>query len=203
MIDLLPSLGRHLQPPQVCAPFSLVRFSPLFESFRKLRSRNVQPSAAYRLTYRVPDDLLWGLATAFDYDEALPLRTRAYRYRLRAEVRTWQRGSGAGKCSLEQRKDGRLVLTDGRQGRPATRELDDLEALVLLQGREAMSLSQLVAAARQDLPPGQDLEADMADRLARLLAERVMVRVGERYLSLVAPEGAQPVTVGRREAARS
>jgi ribosomal peptide maturation radical SAM protein 1 len=92
MIELLPSL-RQLQPPQVCAPLSLVRFSPLFESFRELGIHNVRPSAAYRLTYRVPDDLMWGLAGAFDFDEELSLVRRALRYRLRSEVRAWQNES--------------------------------------------------------------------------------------------------------------
>lgn len=89
MIELVPSL-RHLSAPQVCAPLTLVRFSPLFESHATLGYRNVRPSRAYRLMYPVAERLLWGLASAFDHDEDLPLRTRAYRYRLRAEVRRWQ-----------------------------------------------------------------------------------------------------------------
>ena len=181
MIELLPSL-KHLEPPRVCTVLSLVRFSPLFESMSRQAASAVRPSLAYRLTYGLPEGLLRDVASAFDFDDAVPKgRARAYRYRLRAEVRSWQE-KGGGDCDLVRSDHGTVKLVDTRGRPPIARELDGLESFVLLETHRPRTQSQLEAvmpaAVRQVFGDG------LEECLGRLVSQKLLARSGVRFLSL-------------------
>ena len=187
ILELLPSI-RFLQPPESCARLCLDRFSPYFEAHGSWGFRGVRPHDSYRRVYDVDDELLWELADTFDYEETLTLMRRAYRYRLRADVRDWQGDKEPGELRVSRSDAGRLVLRDSRPGAMAPLyELDSLERLLYLACDEAQTRDRLDELARARFGGQSRLSARVGRMLDRFVERRLMVRVGDAYLSLALP----------------
>lgn len=190
MLVLLPAI-RFLQPPASCAPLCLDRFSPYFEAYERWGFAGVRPHAPYAIVYPLDDELLWQLADSFDYEESLPLLVRACRYRLRAEVRSWQCAPDPGEVLLHPVASGCLEIRDTRHcAMGPTLRLSRLEEAVCLACGSPRSLAELEEVVRSSCPPGSAASMGLGEALERLLEARVLVRAGGRFLSLALPSGA-------------
>ena len=187
MLGLLPALG-PLDPPEGCGPVRLDRFSAYADHPEKYGIGELEPLTPYRYLYPFPKRSLARIAYAFEYSlggvDDPWMRARP----LVAAIAGWQSRRERGEVRLLSGPDGSATLLDTRPEASAPRRpLDPLEAAVYRACadicRRAL-LDDLVATA---LPGSGATAADIDAALARFVRERVMVRDGERYLSLALP----------------
>jgi len=179
MAALIDSIT-HLKPPRGFGGIRLDRFSPNYVSADELGLTNVRPDRSYSLIYDLPDDQLAGLAYYFEHDYADGRNPSAYVDSTRDSVRAWQREHRPGGLASVDHGD-RLAVWDFRRG--AARRLtvlDGVERSVYVhcdRHRTRQSIDELLT----DLgATGFPLDA----LLLRLVAERLMLAVDGRYLSL-------------------
>jgi ribosomal peptide maturation radical SAM protein 1 len=167
----------HLDPPNVCTPFRLDRFSPLFMRAEKMGISEVRPARAYELLYELPPECVRGLAYYFEFDYRDGREPSAYTAGLRVAVSEWQR-----------RRRGDLVFVGGE------------EATTIVDTRAGGRRELRLAGVEQDLyrycakaRPLPKLEEEFASELGpqgllELLdgwvGTRLMLHLDERYLAL-------------------
>ena len=189
MLRMTPAL-RFLPPPQVCQTLSVDRYSPFFEDPVGHGFGALKPLAPYSHLYPMPEEDLLDVAYAFEYKCAPGVDLPPVAARLEAEMRAWRKESGLGELRCARGADGSRALVDARPGGPRrTRRLD--------------LLGQTIYAACEDICSRRDLDARIAAALdeasgaararvdgllADLVAERLMVTQGDRYLSLALPD---------------
>jgi ribosomal peptide maturation radical SAM protein 1 len=187
MARLVPSLT-HLAPPLSLGEIRLSRFSPNFVEAARLGLVDVAPISSYRHVYPLPDRALANLASFFDcagpdrrdVDESVDLLEKA--------VARWTRVSKRSDLfSVEV--DGKLLLWDLR---PAARE-----PLTILEGPDkrlyracdrVRSLGDLARIVSGSKPGPRSLDR-VETRLDGLLARRLVLKDGKRYLALAVPVG--------------
>jgi ribosomal peptide maturation radical SAM protein 1 len=179
MARLLPLLT-HLTPPQSSKSIRLDRFSPNFEQGPALGFEDVEPCPAYRHIYPFPEEALRNLAYHFAFRYPDGRDVGAYTAPLEREIERWQ--------AVHQ--DSELVCADRGTElwiwdlRPAASE-----ALTVLTGLERNlylacdGVRGLRRLAEQTAAPADEIE----ERLEPLLERGLMVRQGDRVLSLAIP----------------
>lgn len=200
MAGLFPLLS-HLQPPVVCIPIRIDRFSPNFFAAEQMGFTSLTPYPAYRHVYPWPEEELSRLAYYFEYEYAGGQDPETYVGPARDAARLWQeihpRSRLLGAMTAE-----RLILWDSRP--VATRpthvlEGDEAGIYRLFDGIRTRR-GALEAWEREgdgSLSPGR-LDA----LLERWLEERILIGQGDRYLALaLIPD--EPEAGGVRSAAAS
>jgi ribosomal peptide maturation radical SAM protein 1 len=176
MAELLPLLT-HLTPPQSAKAIRLDRFSPNFEQGPALGFEDVEPCPAYRHIYPFPEEALRNLAYHFAFRYPDGRDVGAYTAPLERQIERWQavhRESGL-FCAD---RGGELWIWDLRPGAS--------EALTVLKGLERAlylacdSVRGLRRLAEETEAPADEIE----ERLEPLLERGLMVRQGDRLLSL-------------------
>lgn len=187
MARLIPAL-HSLPAPTMCIPMQLDRFSPFFDQAATYGIEDVRPAEAYSHIYPWPEEDLLRVAYTFDYRRDRSLLRRAHIRRLEDEVGLWQRQEGL--LTLSFRRDGCAAAVV--ETRPGTAErvvlLDELDTSLYAACDDIGVLDDLVRRATHHLAGTPCPQADVAvlveSRLRRLVDERILVRVGERFLSL-------------------
>jgi ribosomal peptide maturation radical SAM protein 1 len=183
-----------LQPPSSQGSLSLDRFSPFFERPVVHGFRDARPLAAYHHVYPLPPSSLAKIAHAYDYDYRDDVERPAAAGGLHDEVAVWQGLREAGELRCAERPDG-LRLFDSRPGaRAHVWRLDRLAERLYREAADIASEGRLVQAGRQVLGDEPDAGQTIRRRLDDLVGDRLMVRSGERYLSLALPERAERST---------
>jgi hypothetical protein len=164
MASLVPSIF-HLQPPAILTPVLLVRFSPLFEQSQQWGLKSIRAHAGYRSVYPFGQEDLDELAYFFDYDFDGRDAVATYIAPLRLEIQAWQQAWQQQEppvLAYERQTGGGIVIRDTRPCRLSYR--------VELQGESR----------------GEEYSGDSVLRrhLDELCAGRLMLREGDRYLSL-------------------
>lgn len=187
MLEMLPAV-RFLAAPRVSQAVSVDRFSPYAEDPRRYGIRRLRSLTPYRYLYPFPERVLRSIAYAFEYecdrDHALPDVSES----LESAAGRWCRETALGelRVAADGDGDGRLVLVDNRPGAARRRtELDELESLLYRACDDIGERADLVSRAGS-AHPNWDAPS-VAGALASLVARRLMVRSGERYLSLALP----------------
>jgi ribosomal peptide maturation radical SAM protein 1 len=179
--DLVPLLV-HLPPPGGIAPIRLDRFSPNFTHAEEYGFTNVRPLAPYRFVYDVPDHALQNLAYYFAHDYAQPMDLSSYVAGVEAQLKTWRRV--AGSYELLAIDDGDvLTLVDTRPRATPVVVLTGLDRSIYLACDAVTDLERLERA----LPPAS--RAAIADRLASMVARRIVLEDAGQYLALAVPLG--------------
>jgi ribosomal peptide maturation radical SAM protein 1 len=183
MAELLPSLT-HLEPPAGFGQIRLDRFSPYFAAPAESGLVNVRANLAYRHIFPFPPATLDRLAYHFDYDYADGRQPQSYTAAVKAEIEVWlARHEGA---RLELRlADERVELRDSRPAaaRPLT-VLEGAASLAYLALDSGATPRAVQAALQPALGPATPTLEQLGGWLEAWLADRLVMREGERYLSL-------------------
>ncbi len=206
MLRLLPSL--HFLAAPTLETLSVDRYSPCFEEPQSHGIARLSPLAPYRYLYPFPEPALAEIAYAFDYEcspgcappdvaEALERELSRWRHestqgelRVAGEPRVADGGGGddRGGDSVDGGGvdgGGRMTLLDRRPGAvERTVELDELETFLYRACDDIGELSALRSQAGDALPGRALPNGEVEAALASLVERRLMVRDGERYLSL-------------------
>lgn len=182
MLELMAALV-HLPPPGGSGRLRLDRFSPHFDQAEQFGICDIQPLEVYRHIYPLKPDAMAGIAYFFDYDYKTRPEFAAYESSLQAAIDRWRANRTAVLQATEE--DGFLHIVDTRAGVPGTRwTLDGWRAEVYRQCDRACTAKWLHVTLRSQLgdpPPGLE---EMDRFLAACIAEGLMARDGEHYLSL-------------------
>jgi len=182
MSDLIPLLS-HLEPPVVCSPIRLDRFSPFFAHAEEHGIARVRPSVAYFYVFPLGRKDLAQLAYFFDFDYTDGRRLEDYVAGVVEEVQNWikaSRPTGDHSPRLDALSvDGELAITDTRRDALAPlHRLSGLTAKVYLQCDCLQSLRSL----ERRFPAAE--RTDITDILTRLINAKLMVSDENHYLSL-------------------
>ncbi|MBT0769062.1 RiPP maturation radical SAM C-methyltransferase [Kineosporia sp. J2-2] len=184
----------HLDPPQGLGSIRLDRFSPNFESSGALGFSNVRPDRSYGYVYGRPESELMQLAYYFEHDYADARDPHDYVAGVETEMRRWF-GAAGGRGLVSVDHGEHLAVWDFR---PVA-----VRRLTVLRGAERALY--LFCDAQHALPAittfgaGQGMTAEaVRETLDRLVADRLMLALDRRYLSLAVarpgrPAGSVPV----------
>jgi len=196
LAQLLPLLV-HLHPPLAVGRVRLDRFSPYFDDPEAWGMVRVRPHRAFPFVYPFSPEALARLAYYFEFDYADGRNVLDYAAPVVAAAESWQRLQGTVALRRFDREDGVLILTDTRPCATALQHrLTGLDRAIYLWCDAAKTIEQLqgLAASSGWASPGPAHDASVQRTLERLLADRLMVCVDQRYFSLAVRE---PRTVCR------
>jgi len=181
MVPVIDSVT-HLEPPRGLGKIRLDRFSPNFVSAAELGLCNVRPDRSYMAIYGVPEDELFDLAYYFEHDYADGRNPREYVRSTEQAVRRWvTQHKGRGLVYADH--GDRLALWDFRpKAQRLLTILDSWERQVYVHCDEYRSRRSIEDASVPQ-SQGRDIDA-LLDRLVR---DRLMVLVDDRYLSVAVP----------------
>jgi ribosomal peptide maturation radical SAM protein 1 len=184
MAEMLPAL-LHLLPPRVTTVLRLDRFSPCFDAPEVWGITNVRVPAGYGAVYPFPEQSLRRLAYSFDYDHADGRDPSTYMASLVERIQYWRDNYCPGALTSVSSEQV-LVIHDRRPGSTRARlELEGMEKAAFEHCDKAHSL-QAIHRHLLEVGYGLDREA-LRHRLEGWVAERLMVRDGEWFLSLAVP----------------
>jgi len=185
---LLVPLLVHLRPPAIVSPVLLVRFSPMFEQSHEWRLKNVRAHAGYGAIYPFPQEDLDQLAYFFDYDFEGKDHILAYVNPVKREVRAWQQRWEQDEppvLAFEPQPEGKIAIYDTRPCRSSYRvELEGEIATAYLACDAARQFDSLASEIHEKRGKEHSADAALRRGLDELVARRLMLREGDRYLSL-------------------
>ena len=179
----------HLHPPEAVGRISVLRHSPCFEEARQLGVVDLSPSPAYAHIYPPGKDAAARLATFFTFGYRGTQNPEKYTGALVQAVRAWKADYAASE--LFSADDGHcLHIWDERPcARQPLTTLQGAARTLYLAADQSRSLSYLRRMAGGS-GNGRDAPKGVAALLRRLVAQGLMIRDGNRYLSLAIPLGA-------------
>ena len=189
MLTLLPAI-RFLGPPSAVGPLRLDRFSPYFDNAADHGIGDIRALRSYGYLYPFDEASLRQIAYYFDYAHPAGPHPEAAARDVIAYVRDWQVHREPGELTAHWRADGDLILQDTRRDATARQ--------VVLGGLEQCAYEfcdrvQSLSAIERHLHarhPGAGFERDqLRGFLDSAVANRLMARQGERYLSLATAAG--------------
>jgi ribosomal peptide maturation radical SAM protein 1 len=184
MLELLRAI-RFLAPPTACGPVRMDRFSPYYESPLQFGMTHVRPMIAYKHLYPFSDESLRQIAYYFDYDYAPEVDPRGAPEKVIRFVEQWQQEPERGCLTAVERGDDSLVLVDTRSDRLLTGlVLKDVEKAAYQYCDEAHSANNVARHLRNLFPQAPPADEPVVAFLDSLVANRLMVTDGMRYLSL-------------------
>lgn len=178
----------HLPPPSGFNRVRLDRFSPYHREAHAFGLRGVQPFAAYRHLYDVDEGTLEDVAYHFEYQYADGRDPESYVVGARAALDSWRRDYTANRGRLVYRCGPDFLKIHDSRPRIGEHEylLGQAEAVIFM----ACDAGNTPAAIRRAFDPegGLGLDDDEIRRfLDELVAERIVYREGDHYLSLALP----------------
>lgn len=190
LAELLPLLV-HLHPPLAIGRVRLDRFSPYFEDPAAWGITHPRPNRAFPFVYPFALDSLARLAYYFEFDYADGRNILDYAAPVLAAAESWQRLHGSVALRQFDREDGVLIVTDTRPCATAWQHrLTDLDRALYLWCDAGKTIDQLRALAAHAPLRGRGPAhaAAVKQSLERLVADRLMVCLDQRYLSLAVGE---------------
>jgi ribosomal peptide maturation radical SAM protein 1 len=190
MARLVPLLT-HLTPPQSSNRIRLDRFSPNFEQGTELGFADIEPCPAYGYIYPFAPETLRHLAYHFAFRYPDGRDVTAYTEPLAREIERWRSAHSGSALFFESREE-EIRVWDLR---PIASELltvlTGLERSLILACDRIRSLQQLVAEleAAEGRPVSLD---EIEQRLQPLLDRGLMIRQGNRLLSLAIAAHSEP-----------
>lgn len=187
ILELLPSI-RFLSPPPTCGPVRMDRFSPYYNTPEQFGLINVRPIAPYKYLYPFDDQSLSRIAYCFDFDYEPDVAPTGYASKVIEYVEAWHREPETGALSSAIRPDGALALIDTRSD--ATQPeymLSGLEKAAYEYCDALHSGTDVARYFRRVFPEVELTEQRVLNFLDSLVANRLMVTDGVRYLGLAIP----------------
>jgi ribosomal peptide maturation radical SAM protein 1 len=185
MARLVPLLT-HLVPPSGVSGLRLDRFSPAFDDAERLGFLDVAPMPSWAAVYPLPAESVANLASTFAFRARGGTRAGDYAAPLLRAVARWRRVAGTSALFSVQAGDA-LCVFDLRPA--ARRPLSVLRGLArrLHEACDA-SASARALADGAGAAAGASREETRA-ALDALVADRLLLRDGERHLALAVPLG--------------
>jgi ribosomal peptide maturation radical SAM protein 1 len=182
MAPVLDSIT-HLEPPRGFTQIRLDRFSPNFVSAGELGLSNVRPDRSYGLIYDLPQDQLFDMAYYFEHDYTDGRDPHQYVRSSERAVRQWMAHHNSHGLVYVDHGERLAVWDFRRAARRSLTILDTLGRLVYLHCDEHRSRNNIEEMVASSGYPGGDLNA----LLAQFVADKHMVLIDDRYLSLAVP----------------
>ncbi len=187
MLEILPSL-RFLAAP-TRETVSVDRYSPYFEEPERHGIGRLRALDVYRYLYPFPGHVRADIAYAFEYECVARCELPDVAAALDDEVGRWRRESDLGELRIVSDHATATTLLDKRPAAvQRTIELNELESLLYRACRDIGDLRALRSQAWSAHRDRTDHAVDAT--LASLVERRLMVNIGERYLSLALPASA-------------
>ena len=183
MADLVPSLT-HLEPPNSVGPIRMDRFSPNFDQAEARGFVNVRPALPYWYVYPFSPDAMFRFACHFDCDYADGRNPRDYALVLRRAQDEWRACRATSRLELRVSDDCLEIVDTRPVARLPTRTLDGparLAYLALDAGNNVRGVHTALSRALGDAAPAP---GQIESWLESWLADRLVLREGERYLGL-------------------
>ena len=187
MAELIPRLT-HLPPPEFVGRINVGRFSPCFEEAEQLGITNIRPSPAYAYVYPFDPDTVANLATYFTYTYRSGQDPDAYTQAVADAIRAWKAHQHTSELFALERDDG-LWIWDQRPGA--------VEPLTVLTGVDrdlylacdGIQRPEGLSGILRRAGAAATTSADVERCLQPLVDQGLMMRDGNRYLSLAIPAG--------------
>jgi ribosomal peptide maturation radical SAM protein 1 len=179
-----------LDPPSGCGPVRMDRFSPYHEDPASYGMVNVRPLAPYRYLYPFDRDALMRVAYYFEYDHADGRQPLEFAAPVVARIERWNSDDRRGGLWVMHEGDDRLVVDERPGIGPRGMRLYGWQATAYDacdRARTIAGLTRLPGLARVGAPV-------LAGFLDACVANRIMVRSGERYLALAVARPARAWT---------
>jgi ribosomal peptide maturation radical SAM protein 1 len=186
LAQLIPAL-QHLAPPLALGRVRMDRFAPYFENPAAYGMANPRPNRAFRYTYPFPEDVLARLAYYYEYDYADGRNPLDYAAAAIEAAEAWQQLKGSVALRFWDRPDGVLIFSDTRPCATAFQHrLAGLDRALYLYCDTGRSWAKILEFVQQHV--GHAVEAGKIKRLLdQWIADRLMVYLDQRYLSLALP----------------
>jgi ribosomal peptide maturation radical SAM protein 1 len=184
MLELLPAI-RFLNAPSGCGPIRLDRFSPYFDRPEQYGLTNIRSMAPYKYLYPFIEDSLKRIAYYCDFDYAAHVDPTGYATAVIAYIQDWQKHPEPGTLmAIEQSRD-ILILRDTRSTAQISEvKLAGLEKCVYQYCDRVHSFSSIIRHLYNQFPDNHFLELDLQSFLDSLVANHLMVKDCDQYLSL-------------------
>jgi magnesium-protoporphyrin IX monomethyl ester (oxidative) cyclase len=190
MAALIP-LIEHLHPPNGCSRIRLDRFSPNFERAEKLGFRQLRPVDAYGAIFAAAATEVRNVAYFFSGEAAYSARERDL-VALRRAVEQWRTAwfdsPAPPQLTSVRVNDGALIYDTRRIAAAPMQYLQAGELALLDRLHSPVGVNQL--AASMDREPNAALRQQA---LSRLLDLHLVIRHGDRLMSLVVDAGREVV----------
>jgi ribosomal peptide maturation radical SAM protein 1 len=197
MARLVPLLT-HLSPPQSAGRIRLDRFSPNFEQGAELGLVDIEPSPAYGYVYPLEPEALRHLAYYFTFRYSGVQDVDAYTGPLAEEIERWRSVHPESGLFFESRGEELRVWDLRPVASSLLTVLTGLERFLILACDRIRTLQRLAGEA--ETAEGRPVPVEeIEERLQPLLDRGLMIRQGDRLLSLVL--AAQGESHGAREKA--
>jgi ribosomal peptide maturation radical SAM protein 1 len=169
-----------LDPPSGCGPVRMDRFSPYHEDPASFGMVNVRPLAPYRHLYPFDRDALMRTAYYFEYDHADGRQPISYAAPVVERVQRWSSDDSRGGLWVMHEGDDRLVVDERPAVGPRGMRLYGWQSIAYDACDRVRTLQGLTRMPELS-GVGGDLLGGFLDAC---VANRIMVRRGDRYLAL-------------------
>lgn len=169
----------HLRPPSTFQLIRVQRFSRYFQATRELGFGECWPEPFYRHVYPLSDDVIRRLAYFFETDHTTAQAGGEGYLHLKKILEEWQRRFRRSHLEVISGRGGDWILDTRRCARRRLRRLNDVESGVLAACDGGATAAEVV----KRLSPNMTGEG-VAAALESLARDRLVLRVGERFLSL-------------------
>lgn len=184
LAELFPSLY-HLAPPLAIGRVRMDRFAPYFENPAAYGMVNPRPNRAFQYCYPFPQDVLARMAYYYEYDYADGRDPLDYAAPVIEAVETWQQLKGSVTLRSWDRSDGVLIVSDTRPCATAFQHrMTGLDRLIYLDCDTGRSRKKILEFAAQNAGAQPVEEPKIQRLLDQWIADRLMVCLDDRYLSL-------------------
>jgi ribosomal peptide maturation radical SAM protein 1 len=181
---LLPAI-RFLEPPTAGGPIRLDRFSPYFVDPERYGLRNIRPMQVYQHLYPFDNKSLSRIAYYFDYEYEPAKDPTGFASQVIQYVNDWRENPDLGALCSINRPDGTLVLVDTRRDALGGHlELRGPDRAVYEYCDRTRSINAVARHVAELLPDSSLARDEIKAFLDYLVARRLMVNTGDRYLSL-------------------
>jgi ribosomal peptide maturation radical SAM protein 1 len=184
-LDFLQAMT-HLPPPDGYGALRLDRFSPYFDYPERFGIRKLRALKPYRYLYPFEDSVLFNLAYFFEYDfDGKEKRDRWFEP-VRQHVDQWKEIHGTARLEISLATTSEIVVQDTRPNRIFSeyRFRNPEKSIIEFcdTARTFKEITQFVHSNSNGSSPTEDF---MRNFLNYLIRHRLMLREGERYLSLI------------------
>ncbi len=185
MLELINKIT-HLQPPDQLGPFMLQRFSPYFNNPEKFGITNVSPKNAYRFVYPYKDSNLFNLAYYFKFDFRDDVKPPDYDKELTQTVNYWRQCFENHENLYSYKKSPSVsLIVDERQNAVIPQIiLESFYKDTYEYCDRIHSFPSIFSRIRKRYNDYPVRERDLKDFLEEMVSLNLMVREGDRYLSL-------------------
>jgi ribosomal peptide maturation radical SAM protein 1 len=184
MLKLLPAI-RFLGAPTGYGAIRLDRFSPYFNHSDRYGLLNVRALSPYQYLYPFDQPVLRQIAYYFDFDYHPTVDPAGYAQMLITYIQEWQQHPESGRLTAIEQPVDALILQDTRSDAyyPQVR-LEGLEKCIYHYCDQGRSLSSIMRHLHGCFPEQHCSEISVKGFLESLVANKLMISSGEKYLSL-------------------